>query len=150
VSSTEETFFAFSAADTSTAVLKLHGDLAKAHSRLIDRSGADDAQFGQALQEQWLYSGISHHALLTHPCLCVRFKQGDDHMAEINISRRHVLAVTGGALMGESIGNSMAATFDGTVAKPSEAGFADDLDARLDKAIADRRIWNMHSLIVIK
>jgi hypothetical protein len=32
VSSTYETFFARSADATSTAVLKLHGDLAKAHS----------------------------------------------------------------------------------------------------------------------
>jgi hypothetical protein len=57
VSSTEETFFAFSADAISTAVLKLHGDLAKAHSRSVSRNGADDAQFGQAPQEQWLYSG---------------------------------------------------------------------------------------------
>src|SRR5215472_17362849 len=57
VSSTEETFFAFNAAATSTAVAKLHGDLAKAHSRSVSANGADDAQFGQAPQEQWLYSG---------------------------------------------------------------------------------------------
>src|SRR5215470_6731193 len=72
-------------------------------------------------------------------------------MAETTISRRQVLAATGGVLMGGSIGNSMAAaTLDWTLAKPSEAGFADDLDARLDKAIADRRIWNMHAVIVVR
>jgi CubicO group peptidase (beta-lactamase class C family) len=72
-------------------------------------------------------------------------------MAETNISRRHLLAATGGALMGGSIGNSVAAaTLDWTPAKPSEAGFSDDLDARLDNAIADKRIWNMHAVIVVR
>src|ERR1051326_2685868 len=52
-SSTAETFFAFSAADTSTAVLKLHSDLAKALSRLRFCNGADDDQFGKAPQGQW-------------------------------------------------------------------------------------------------
>jgi hypothetical protein len=56
-SSTAETCFAASAADNSTAVLKLHCDLAKAYSRSVFRCGADDAQFGRARQEQWLYSG---------------------------------------------------------------------------------------------
>ena len=39
VSSTDETFFAFSAAVTSTAVLKLHGDLAKARTPACFCSG---------------------------------------------------------------------------------------------------------------
>jgi hypothetical protein len=45
-SSTADTFFAFSAADSSTAVLKLHCDLAKAFSpaSLADLAG-DDAPF---------------------------------------------------------------------------------------------------------
>jgi CubicO group peptidase (beta-lactamase class C family) len=72
-------------------------------------------------------------------------------MAETKMSRRHVLAATGGALMSGPIGNSVAAaTLDWTLAKPSEAGFDDNLDARLDKAIADKRIWNMHAVIVIR
>ena len=72
-------------------------------------------------------------------------------MTTTNVSRRYLLAATGGALMGGSIGNSVAAaTLDWTIAKPSEAGFADDLAARLDKAIADNRIWNMHAVIVIR
>jgi CubicO group peptidase (beta-lactamase class C family) len=32
---------------------------------------------------------------------------------------------------------------------PSEAGFAPDIEARLDKAIADKRIWNLHGLVVL-
>jgi CubicO group peptidase (beta-lactamase class C family) len=33
---------------------------------------------------------------------------------------------------------------------PREAGFAPDLEARLDKAIADKRIWNLHGLVVLR
>src|SRR4051812_8419803 len=33
---------------------------------------------------------------------------------------------------------------------PGEAGFAPDLAARLDKAIADKRIWNLHGLVVLR
>src|ERR1700692_1169159 len=56
-SSTAETFFAASAADSSTAVPKLHCDLAKAYSRSHFQCGANDAQFEPEPQEQWLYSG---------------------------------------------------------------------------------------------
>jgi CubicO group peptidase (beta-lactamase class C family) len=71
-------------------------------------------------------------------------------MAETKISRRHVLVAAGGALMGGTIGAGSAATLDWTIAKPSEAGFSDDIAARLDKAIADKRIWNIHAVIVIR
>jgi CubicO group peptidase (beta-lactamase class C family) len=35
-------------------------------------------------------------------------------------------------------------------AHPSEAGFADDLETRLDKAVADQRVWNIHGVIVVR
>jgi len=66
------------------------------------------------------------------------------------VSRRHVLAAAGGALMSGSISESTAATGDWTTARPSEAGFADDLADRLDKAVADKRIWNVHAVIVVR
>jgi hypothetical protein len=31
-----------------------------------------------------------------------------------------------------------------------EAGFATDLDARLDRAIAEKRVWNLHGLVVVR
>lgn len=52
--------------------------------------------------------------------------------------------------MAGSTGKSSAATLDWTVVKPSEAGFSDDPATRLDKAIADKRIWNMHAVIVMR
>src|SRR5581483_9082552 len=112
--------------------------------------GADDAQFGATRQEQWLYSGTIHNALLTCVYFRQRYKRGSDDMAETNISRRRLLAATGGALMGGSMGKSVAATLDWNMARPSEAGFSDDLNARLDKAIADKRIWNMHAVVVVR
>lgn len=33
---------------------------------------------------------------------------------------------------------------------PSEAGFAPDLAERLDQAIAEKRIWNLHGLLVVR
>jgi hypothetical protein len=48
VSSTAETFFALNAADSSTALLKLHSDLATVLLPLW--LSADDAQFGRTLQ----------------------------------------------------------------------------------------------------
>src|SRR6201747_100242 len=63
-SSTALTFLAASAADVSTAVLKLHCDLAKACSRSVIQCGADDAQFGSLLQEQWLYSGRTRDVVM--------------------------------------------------------------------------------------
>jgi CubicO group peptidase (beta-lactamase class C family) len=36
------------------------------------------------------------------------------------------------------------------VARPEEAGFTADLEARLDAAIAEKRIWNLHGLVVAR
>ena len=33
---------------------------------------------------------------------------------------------------------------------PADAGFAPDLAVRLDKAIADKRVWNTHGLVVLR
>jgi CubicO group peptidase (beta-lactamase class C family) len=33
---------------------------------------------------------------------------------------------------------------------PAEAGFAPDMEARLDKLIADRRAWNLHGLVIVR
>lgn len=39
---------------------------------------------------------------------------------------------------------------DWRIAPPAEAGFADNLEALLDKAVAEKRIWNLHSVIVMR
>jgi hypothetical protein len=69
---------------------------------------------------------------------------------EPTLSRRQILAATGGIFMGQLIGTSSAATLDWRTVAPAEAGFAGDLEARLDKAIADKRVWNLHGVIVVR
>ena len=71
-------------------------------------------------------------------------------MIEPEFSRRQVLAGAGGMLMGQLTGISSAAAFDWQSVSLREAGFADDLEARLDNAIADKRIWNLHSVVVVR
>lgn len=41
-------------------------------------------------------------------------------------------------------------TEDWSPISPADAGFAADLEARLDKAIADNRVWNLHGLVVLR
>ena len=52
--------------------------------------------------------------------------------------------------MGQLIGTSSAATLDWRTVAPAEAGFAGDLEARLDKAVAEKRIWNLHSIVIMR
>jgi CubicO group peptidase (beta-lactamase class C family) len=66
-----------------------------------------------------------------------------------NRSRRSVL-LAGAAAMAHLPG-ALAAGMDGSSpVPPAEAGFAPDLGARLDKAIADKRVWNLHGLVVLR
>ena len=67
-----------------------------------------------------------------------------------SFSRRQVLAGAAGTLMGQLTGVSTAAAFDWQSVSRRQAGFADDLEVRLDKAIADKRIWNLHSVVIVR
>ena len=71
-------------------------------------------------------------------------------MNEQKFSRRQMLAGAGGMLMGQLAGTNSAAAFDWQSVSRREAGFADDLEVRLDKAIADKRIWNLHSVVIVR
>ena len=33
---------------------------------------------------------------------------------------------------------------------PNEAGFASDLEARLDEAITQKRVWNLHGVVFLR
>jgi hypothetical protein len=86
----------------------------------------------------------------------MHFRSRPDAASEIGIvnepkfSRRKILAGAGGIFMGQLIGTSSAATLDWGQISPAEAGFAGDLEARLDKAIAEKRIWNLHSIVIMR
>src|SRR5260370_36717886 len=60
------------------------------------------------------------------------------------------MAGAGGIFMGQLIGTSSTAALDWRAASPAKTGFADDLEARLDKAIAEKRVWNLHSIIIVR
>jgi CubicO group peptidase (beta-lactamase class C family) len=71
-------------------------------------------------------------------------------MNESGLDRRRMLAGAGGMLMGQLIGPGSAAPPDWSPVSPREAGFADDLAARLDTAVADRRIWGLHGVVIVR
>jgi CubicO group peptidase (beta-lactamase class C family) len=64
-------------------------------------------------------------------------------------SRRQVIFGAGAALMMQARPLPAAASRPLPIL-PGDAGFAPDLEARLDKAIADKRVWNLHSVIVVR
>jgi CubicO group peptidase (beta-lactamase class C family) len=66
------------------------------------------------------------------------------------IDRRVALAGAGVLLMGQ-VDSLRAATFEWQRAAASaDAGFAPDMESRLDKLIADKRAWGLHGVIVAR
>jgi CubicO group peptidase (beta-lactamase class C family) len=64
-------------------------------------------------------------------------------------SRRRVLL--GGAAAMAHVSTGFSAGTDGpSPASPDEAGFAANLETRLDKAIVDKRVWNLHGIVVLR
>jgi CubicO group peptidase (beta-lactamase class C family) len=65
-------------------------------------------------------------------------------------NRRQILLGAGAIVMVNSTGASCRETNEFPPIAPRDAGFAADLEARLDKAIADKRIWGQHGLLVLR
>ena len=63
-------------------------------------------------------------------------------------SRRHLLLGATAALVLQTRPLSAAARLSPVA--PADAGFAPDLEARLDKAIASKRVWNLHGVVVVR
>jgi len=68
-------------------------------------------------------------------------------MPETN--RRQLIAGAGAALMLQPSPLSAATARLSPVA-PAEAGFAGDLEAKLDQAVAKKRVWNLHGVVVLR
>lgn len=62
------------------------------------------------------------------------------------LDRRTFLIGTGAALMSQPA----TASSEWRTVSPAEAGFAPDIDARLDKLIADKRAWGLHGVVVVR
>jgi CubicO group peptidase (beta-lactamase class C family) len=67
-----------------------------------------------------------------------------------HLDRRHLLLRMGAALMALPATTAAGASFDWQPIAPAEAGFAPDMEARLDKLIADKRAWNLHGVVVAR
>jgi CubicO group peptidase (beta-lactamase class C family) len=65
-------------------------------------------------------------------------------------SRRQILAGAGAILMGQSIRATAAAGPDWPTIPPGEAGFTSELEALLDKAITEKRVWNLHGVVIVR
>jgi len=65
------------------------------------------------------------------------------------LHRRAILAGAGATLLTGLAGVAPAAPFRWETAAPSDAGFV-DLEARFDKIVADKRVWNLHGVVVAR
>jgi CubicO group peptidase (beta-lactamase class C family) len=66
------------------------------------------------------------------------------------MTRRTILAGAGAALVAHDIPSLAAAPFEWQPVAPSDAGFAPDIEARLDKLIASKRAWGLHGVLVAR
>jgi CubicO group peptidase (beta-lactamase class C family) len=66
------------------------------------------------------------------------------------MTRRTILAGAGAALVAHDIPSRAAAPFEWQPVAPSDAGFAPDIEARLDKLIASKRAWGLHGVLVAR
>ena len=53
-------------------------------------------------------------------------------------------------MMSELTGPAAATGIDWSLADPANAGFSGELNARLDQAIANKRVWNLHGVIIMR
>ena len=63
---------------------------------------------------------------------------------------RRALLTGASAMLMSRVTSLGAAPFGWQTIAPAEAGFAADLEARLDKLIADKRAWNLHGVVVVR
>src|SRR3984893_10455633 len=66
------------------------------------------------------------------------------------LGRRQIVMGAAASDGSDIMGPPHAAPFEWLRTSPSDAGFVSDLEARLDKLIADKRVWGLHSVLVIR
>jgi CubicO group peptidase (beta-lactamase class C family) len=75
---------------------------------------------------------------------------GEPGMADRGLSRRKILLGAGAALAAQAMTQLTAAAFDWKPVTPGGAGFAPDLEARLDQLIDGKRAWNLHAVVIAR
>jgi CubicO group peptidase (beta-lactamase class C family) len=66
------------------------------------------------------------------------------------MSGREIPVGIGAIFMGQSMRTTAAAEADWHSISPNEAGFTSELEALLDTAIAEKRVWNLHGVVVVR
>jgi hypothetical protein len=66
------------------------------------------------------------------------------------LGRRQIVMGAAATVGSAMIRPLAAAPFEWLKVSPSDAGFASDLEARLDKLIADNRAWGLHGVLVVR
>ena len=66
-----------------------------------------------------------------------------------SLDRRTVLAGAG-ALAMSRVARAAAPPFAWQTVAPADAGFARQIADRLDKLIANKRVWNLHGVVVLR
>jgi CubicO group peptidase (beta-lactamase class C family) len=66
------------------------------------------------------------------------------------IGCRELLFSIGATIVTQASGPSLAQSVVWPSAAPADAGFAPELEVRLDKAISEKRIWHVHGLVVLR
>jgi CubicO group peptidase (beta-lactamase class C family) len=64
--------------------------------------------------------------------------------------RRRILLGAGAGLMAGCVRSVAAETPDRVSITPTEAGFSADLEARLEQAIAEGRVWGLHGVVIAR
>src|SRR6185437_8670455 len=91
----------------------------------------------------------AQHRILVHTLRSGK-RAGMEILMTRDHDRRQILTVAGGAVMSQLMTAGSAIAFDWTLVAPGEAGLTGDIGARLDKAIADKHIWNLHGLVIAR
>jgi CubicO group peptidase (beta-lactamase class C family) len=66
------------------------------------------------------------------------------------LARRHLIAGSTAALLAGAIRPLAAAPFEWRKVAPADLGLSSDIDARLEKLVAEKRAWGLHGVIVAR
>jgi CubicO group peptidase (beta-lactamase class C family) len=67
-----------------------------------------------------------------------------------DLDRRVELVGAGAGFVSQDIGAPAAAPFEWRSVAPADVGLATDIEAQLDKLIANKRVWGLHGVLVVR
>jgi CubicO group peptidase (beta-lactamase class C family) len=66
------------------------------------------------------------------------------------ITRRQIIARTAAGVVGAVMQSPLAKAFEWQTVPSADAGFVADLGERFDKLVADKRVWGVHGVVVVR